>query len=296
MSNLVAATGGYHVIKPLQYVEETAFATTPSSASFSWIGIVDTLSPVADMSAIEFRKVGSEDLTDLAKGIEQYTTSIEYSLQNTNFLKYGTQAQGGGTQTPDRSLSLVFSIRLNNTENYVKLLGTRINSTKVSGKAGEPHKVSMELFSNDITPASTNVNIGGTVVYTSDPGTAPWIFSNGGNNPVSINSNPLAVTEIEVDTGRNAERIFTLGSSKVQYLPVKNREVKGSFTVVWTSTGSYADLTNFVARSMQWILTSGSSINLGSVNLTKLDSFAIKPEDIVYEKFSYTARTLSVSG
>lgn len=296
MSSLIAASGGYHVVKPPQYVEEYTYASTPSSASLSWIGIVYTFSPTADMTPIEFRKVGSEDLTDQAKGTEQYTTTIEYELQNTNFLKYGVQAQGGGTQTPDNSLSVVTSLRLNNTENFIKLLGARINSLKVAGKAGESHKTTAELFSNDITPASTNVSIGGTPNYTSDPGTKPWTFANGGANPVSASGRALPTTEIEVTVNRNLERIYTLGSNKVQYLPAKNREITGSVTLVWLSNGAYVDLQDFNNQSARWILSSGSSLELGQLNWSKLDSFTVKPDNVIYEKYSFIARTISVSG
>ena len=296
MSSVTPATGGYNTVKPPQYVEEYTFTSTPSGASMSWIGVIDNFSPSADVSAIQFRKVGSEDLTDIRKGTEVFTAALDYAPQNSNFLDYGLQAQGGGSGTIDKSLSIIFSAKLNGTENFIKLLGTKINSTKVSGKAGEPHKVSMELWSYDITQPSTSVAVGGTVNYTSDPGTAPWTFANGGSSPISYAGASFPVTEIEVEVKRNLERINTLGNTKLQYLPAKAREVTGAFTVVWQSTGSYYNLIDFNNNSMQWILTSGTSLNLGNVNLTKLDGFTFKPTDTVYEKYSFVARNISVVG
>ena len=295
--SVVAATGGYHIVKPPQYVEEYVYSTIPAAASMSWIGIVDGFSPTADMKPIEFRKVGSEDLTAQVKGPEEYTVAIDYSIQNTNFLKYGMQAQGGGTQTPDNSLTLLTSLRLNNVENYILALGSRVHSIKVTGKVGEGHKVSAEIYSAEITSASTGLGV--TPVYTSDPGTTPWVFSDGGTAPVQVGALAaigLPATEIDVTVTRNLERIWTLGGTKVQYLPAKHREIKGSFTLVWTSSDPYVDLKDFNTQSMRWIMKSSSSIELGNVNYTKLDSFTLKPTEVVYEKYSFTARTLSVSG
>jgi hypothetical protein len=294
MSTLQAATGGYHVQKAPQFVDEYSFASTPTSASFSWIGVVDNFSPTADMSALEFRKVGSEDLTDQRKGTEVYTTSLEYFPQNATFFRRGVIAQGGGIGSPDNAVTVLTSVLLNGTENYIKLLGTRINSVKFTGRAGEPHKIATELWSYDITRASTDPNISGIITYTSDPGTSPWTFADGGNTPVSVSGNALPVTEMEANVTRALERIPTLGGNKVQYLPAKNRDIKGSFTTVWTTAGHYYNLQDFNGQSMQWILTSGTSLEMGNVNFTKLDSFSIKPTDIVYEKYSFTARSISV--
>lgn len=253
------------------------------------------ISPTADVQPIEFRKVGSEDLTAQARGAEAYTTTVEYELQNTNFLKYGTQAQGGGTQTPDRSLTLLTSIRLNNTENFLIFRGTRINSVKIAGKAGESHKASAELFSNAITAASTGTDLGGTVNYTSDPGTAPWTFSTGGSSPVRVDGLTVPCTEIETTINRNLERIWTLESTKIQYLPPKHREITGSLTLVWVTSGNYVDLTAFNSKTGMWVLGGSSSINYGNMYFNKLDSMTLKPDNVVYEKYSFTANTVSVA-
>lgn len=289
-------TGGYLVVKQPQYIEETTFGTTPTvSPTFNWIGIVDNFDPTADMQAQYIRQVGSEDAVKSLLGKETYQTKLEYLLQNSTFAKYATQAQGGGAGTIDKSLSVLTSVKIAGTENFIFLKGSRIKTFTLSGKPGEAIKASADIISKQKTTPSTSHGLT-TPTFATDPATAPFNFNDGGANPVSFGALNLDVTEISVSFERNLEPIYVLGDTKLKYLPPKAREIKGNFTVIWDETTKYADLVALTERTLTWVLkTAVSTLTLSNVSLNKLDSLAMKPEDVIFEKFSFTARSASLS-
>ncbi len=289
-------SGGFLVVKQPQDVEETTFGVTPTaSPTFNWIGAVESFDPQADMSAQEVRQVGSEDAYKVLLGKEVYNAKIEYLLQASRFAKYVVNAQGGGSGTIDKSLSILTSVKLNGTENFVFLKGSRVKSLKLAGKPGEPIKASAELVCKEITTPSALHGLT-TPTFASDPATAPWNFQDGGTSPITFGGTALDVTEINITFERNLEPIYVLGDTKLKYLPPKHRGVKGDMTILWTGTSNYADLLALTERTLVWTLKTGvSTLTLNNVSLNKLDSLTMKPEDVLFEKFSFTARAASLS-
>lgn len=289
-------TGGYLVVKQPQYVEESTFGTTPAASPIlNWIGIIDNFDPTVDIQAQYIRQVGSEDAIKSILGKETYQAKLEYLLQNSAFAKYATQAQGGGAGTIDKSLSILTSVKIAGTENYIFLKGSRIKSFKLSGKPGEPLKASADIIAKQKTTPSTTHGLT-TPTFATDPATAPWNFNDGGANPVTWGALALDVTEINVSFERNLEPIYVLGDTKLKYLPPKAREITGDFTVTWDETTKYADLVALTERTLSWVLKSATStLTLSNVSLKKLDSLAMKPEDVIFEKYSFTARSASLS-
>ena len=83
-------TGGWLVLKNPQYVEEVTYGTFPTNPAMSWIGVVGSCQPRADMQSIMVPQVGTEDLKYILKGGEVYSIELEYGLQNSTFTKYAS--------------------------------------------------------------------------------------------------------------------------------------------------------------------------------------------------------------
>ncbi len=156
----VIPSGGWSVLKNPQWVEESVYGAFPTNPTMNWIGAIDNFDPKADMQSIMIPQVGTEDLKYILKGAEVYTIDLEYGLQTSTFAKYGISSQGGGAATIDKSLSVLFSAKLNAVENYVELLGSRIGSFTISSQAGQLTKAKCQILAKAIPIPFTSSPIG----------------------------------------------------------------------------------------------------------------------------------------
>jgi hypothetical protein len=294
----ITPSGGWFVVKNPQFVEEATYGIFPTNPAMNWIGAVDNFDLKADMQSIMFPQVGTEDLKYILKGAEVYTMDLEFGLQTSTFAKYGISSQGGGAGTIDKSLSILFSAKLNAVENYVELLGSRIGSFTISSQAGQLTKAKCQLQTKAIPIPFPSSPIG-SGSFASDPATNPWTFYDGGSNPVTINSgspvNP-DVREFSVTFERNLERLHVLGQSQQKFLPPKQRRITGNFTIVWEDVNQYTNLTADLPATITWVLKFGTStLTLSGCKIHKLDDFKFSPTEVVYEKYGFSALTASIT-
>ena len=291
----ITPSGGWFVVKNPQYVEETTYGTFPTNPAMNWIGAVDNFDPKADMQSIMVPQVGTEDLRYILKGAEVYTMDLEFGLQTSTFAKYGIGSQGGGAGTIDKSLSVLFSAKLNTVENYVQVLGSRIGSFTISSQTGQLTKAKCQLQAKAI-PLPSSVSPIGSGSFATDPASNPWTFYDGGANPVTIGAVNPDVREFSVTFERNLERLHVLGQSQQKFLPPKQRRITGSFTIVWEDVNQYTNLTSDTGVTITWVLkTATSTLTLSGCKLHKLDDFKFSPTEVVYEKYGFSALTASMT-
>ncbi len=291
----ITPSGGWFVVKNPQYVEEATYGTFPTNPTMSWIGAVDNFDPKADMQSIMVPQVGAEDLKYIVKGAEVYTMDLEFGLQTSTFVKYGISSQGGGAGTIDKSLSVLFSAKLNAVENYVQVLGSRISSFSISSQTGQLTKAKCQLQAKAIPVPSSSSPIG-SGSFATDPATNPWAFYDGGANPVTIGAVNPDVREFSVTFERNLERLHVLGQSQQKFLPPKQRRITGSFMVVWEDVNQYTNLTSDTGVTITWVLkTATSTLTLSGCKVHKLDDFKFSPTEVVYEKYGFSALAASMT-
>ncbi len=291
----ITPSGGWFVVKNPQYVEEATYGTFPTNPTMSWIGAVDNFDPKADMQSIMVPQVGAEDLKYILKGAEVYTMDLEFGLQTSTFVKYGISSQGGGAGTIDKSLSVLFSAKLNAVENYVQVLGSRISSFSISSQTGQLTKAKCQLQAKAIPVPSSSSPIG-SGSFATDPATNPWTFYDGGANPVTIGAVNTDVREFSVTFERNLERLHVLGQSQQKFLPPKQRRITGSFMIVWEDVNQYTNLTSDAGVTVTWVLkTAVSTLTLNNCKIHKLDDFKFSPTEVVYEKYGFSALAASMT-
>ena len=289
------------MVKVPQYVEEASYPTAdtdPTNPAFQWIGMVDSYDPKADMAHLLQRQVGSEDLKQMVKGAEAYDISLAYKLQTSTFSKYAIQAAGGGVGTIDKSLFIYASARLGGptgTENFIRANGCRINRYTLRARTGGPIEASAEIIARNIIFNTTLVTLG-TGSLATDPATAPFMFYDGGANPVTFGTRTPDVREMEVTFNRNLERVHVLGLSKQKFLPPRFRSIEGRFTILWEDLNQYTDLTGDTAQTLTWVLkTATSTLTLTGCKYRKLDSLVLQPEALALERYSFTALSASIT-
>lgn len=294
-----APSGGWFVTRHPEYVEESTFGVFPTNPDLSWIGPSESWDPRSDIPPYEVRYLGSEDPHSLLRGIEAYEFTLEHFMQASTWCKYAINPQGGGAGSIDKSLSIAAGIRMGGaagTVYYYKMLGCRPRSLTLTGRPGEAHRCRMELVCRQIpTPGSSDPV--GTGSWASDPGSPPWFFTSGGQNPITVGGATVPVTEITVTIERNPEVIYVMGSGLAAYIPPKHRSISGSFTLVWMNQNQYTDLQNYTNRTIVWTLNSSPSsvLTLTNCKLHRLDSFTVRPTEVVYERWTFTGLSASLT-
>jgi hypothetical protein len=287
---------GALVVKNVQYAEESSYGVFPTNPAMLWIGAIQHAELKGDMQTIMVPQLGTEDLKYQMKGAEVYTLDLEYAFQTSTFAKYGTQSQGGGAGTIDKSLSLLMSAKMSGTENYIQMTGARIDSLTISSKTGDYTRVKCTVKGKAI-PVPSASNPIGSGSFASDPGTAPYSFYSGGTNPINIGGVTPDVREISVSFARNLDPLHVLGQSQHKFLPPKHRRITGSFNLVWEDTNQYTNLTaGTTINTLTWPINfGGPTLTLNNLELNRLESWRFDPTEVVFEKYGCTALTASLS-
>ena len=300
----IIPTTGAQVIKPPQLVEEGYPATAadygvmPGTPTFTWIGLNPQVEPSQDPDIQEVNAIGYEDVQAILQGKQADMAKLTYNPQDSLFLKRAINsvnwASGSTVNNISATFQLLYSINMNNVENFIALGGCRVNTLKLTSTAGEPLKVEAEIWGQLLAAPTASGPSGAS--YANNPGTKPWNFSDGGATPFTLNSTNIVITMIEADFSRNLKRIHALQSTSNIDLPPTNREITGKMTVVWANATYMTALEALTEQTGVLTLKSGTStLTLTNMSFRKLDSLTTGPKDVVYEKYSWGARSAVVT-
>jgi len=301
MTNIVPTTGA-QVVKAPQYIEEGYPATPanygvmPASPTFVWIGLNSQIEPSQDPDIQERIAVASEDVQAILQGKQADMIKLTFDVQSSTFLKYAINAVNWTTPTGTvaATFSLLYSILMNGTENFITINGCRPNSLKLKVAAGQNLTADMEVWGAFLNPPTVTGPT--TPTYATPVSTAPWNFTDEGTTPVTIGGTNVVITDIEADFARNLKRLHTLQSYKNIDLPPTTRNITGKMTVVWSNSTYMVDLEALTESSMVWTLKSSTStITFTNMSFRKLDSLTTSPKEVVYEKYSWAARSATVT-
>lgn len=265
-------TTGAQVVKNLEYVEEATYGTTPTNPAMIFLAESAVWSPGINMTLEEFARLGSEDPYKILTGREEYQSTLTLGISNSTFIKYGINARVGAG-TIDKALSIALSYKINNVENFVRLLGSRINEVTVRGSPdNNTLQCTATVLSKSITTPSTTDFIGiGTHATASTA--APFTYTEGGVNPVTWGGTVFETTNIEMRVARNLDRIYVMGAAQNQFLEPTNRRFAGTWSVVYLNTTPETDLKAGTAKNLVWTLKSAiSTITVTNAKLSTLDS------------------------
>jgi hypothetical protein len=285
-----SAIGGWLVPKKLEYVEENSYGITPASPSYSQIGYNALVNINAPTNLTPLLQPGSEDPQVLQeRRIDEYNIDVQYRPYDTVFAKYGVNAQGGGSGTIDKSLSLAMSILLGGgpTETFIQALGCRIDNIRIGGKAGGPITVKAKIACRNIPVPSTTILAG---TFAANPSTVPIQFKDGGAQPVSIGGTQYNINSINIQADRGLDRIPQPGTNIAQIILPTTRKITGTVGIVWLTTANYSQLVNDTPFTLVWTLkTGGSTLTLTGCRFKMLSSLSLTPISTVYEQYALEA-------
>src|ERR1041385_3464874 len=180
--------------KLMQYVEESTFATTPTSAAFVDASIINSTRTTYENATETYRKLGRRTLYKLIKMGVMFPWSCSFSPVDTSIIRYGTEngnTAGTLTGTIDKSLTFVNSIFANSggtlTEYFILRTGCKCDSITVTTTSKGMVTVDMNWLASNITAVTTANGGLTTPVFVASPTTStPWSNLTGGTSKLSI--------------------------------------------------------------------------------------------------------------
>jgi hypothetical protein len=212
--------------KLMQYVEESTFGTTPTSASFVDASIINSTKTTYENATETYRKLGKRQLYKLIKMGVMYPWSCSFSPISTTLMRYGTEnGINAGTQTGtiDKSLTFVNSIFANSggtlTEYFILRKGCKCDSITVTTTSKGMVTVDMNWLASTITP--TTAASGGltTPTFVASPTTAtPWSNLTGGTSKLSLDAVIYPFKSASFTVNNNLDPVDIDGSAAIQAL------------------------------------------------------------------------------
>lgn len=254
-------TTGVLFVKTPQYVVEATEGTTPTaSPSFTAFGAVDSLSLKVNNNFVDVSQLGAEDLITIIQGMNSYETNLKMTVLNSTVVKRAVNAANYGTPTGtvSETFTLLFSIYLNGTENFILCKGSRIKDVSFTRDVGRADEWSINLIHTTITTPSSSSGLT-TPTYASTPSGTVWGWLDGGANPVSWNAAGIDAKRISLTVNRNTDADYILGATDPTSTQTHGRRIGGDFTVLWSSTTIEADYKAGTARSLAIVVKSATS-------------------------------------
>jgi len=283
--------GAWLTVKELQFCEETMYGTLPASPTFTPVGYEPRVMFRFDPKMLVIPQPGTEDPETIQAGnSNEITWDVTYRMTDTTFAKYGVNAQGGGSGTIDKSLTLLLSVRLNaTTETWIVLQGARPDTTIISGRAGGVLEARI-IGKSQTMPVPVQSDPGYT--YATSSTAQPIQLKDGGLTPLTIAGVSYDVTSITVNVTRNLSVLPRPGSHTPQIILPQNRQITGNFGICWETLGLLTILGTQAAPNLVWTLSTslGSTLTVGSTQFTKLNSLQFSNGDpAVIENYAYQA-------
>ena len=244
MSLLYPPTTVHRYLKLMQYVEESTFGTTPSSAAFVDASVINSVSTTYENITELYRKLGRRTLYKYITMGSARTWSCSYSPVDTALMRYASElgnALGTATGTIDKSLTFVNSGYRNTAgsngpllEYYVLRKGSKCDSMTVTTSSRGMVTVDMNWISSTIAIPVSTANGGLTTpTFVASPTTAtPWSNLTGGTSKLTIGGVVYPFKTATFTVNNNLDAVDVDGNPDIQALEPTTKEVTFSAELI----------------------------------------------------------------
>ena len=269
---MVSTTSPVLFVKHPQWVAEATEGTIPTaSPSFTSLGAVKSAAIKINGNFVDVAQLGAEDLITIVQGQQDYETQFTLSIVNaTSIIARLIGAYNYATPSGliNETISIIFSVYLNGTENYIICKGSRIKEGSINFDIGKETEVTVSFVHTTITTPSSSHGLT-TPTFASLPSGAVYDWVAGGTTPVSWNASGILCKKFTLNIARNSKADYTLGNLDPHSSQAHGRRISGDFTTLWTNTTLETDFKAGTARTLAVVLkTSVSTITITSAKIT----------------------------
>lgn len=284
------------VVNPPQWVAESTEGTTPTaSPSFTALGAVQTIALKINGNFVDISQIAAEDLVTIIQGQQEYETQYTLHVVNaTSILNrlFNAYNYSTPTGTVNETVSILFSIPINGTTNYIICKGSRIKDGSITLEVGKPLTVTVTFTHTTISTPNSSHGLTTPTLVTAISGTV-WGWLDGGTTPVTWNSSAIDCKKITVNINRNTKPDYTLGNVDPHSSQAHGRRISGDFATLWNTTTLETDFKAGTARTLAIVLkTATATLTCTSSKLvdysrdTSTDSDEAIPEQTTFRCLS----------
>ena len=274
------------IVKELQFVGETDTVTTPAnygvtpnSATMIIAGNNTEINIQPDVQHLDVSVLGSEDVIDAVKTQSLYAFTLRNNPVNLNLWKFLWNASGGGTDSPDESISFTYSYLLNGTEHYQHMRGCRPTSGTLSIARGMWEQT-MTFVCQDITVPNTTSGDPGTPTYlTSETTSSPIVHSDGGGSPFTYNAITYGERSFSTTVTRNMAVMAVNGINDITYTKAADRAITFTADVIAGTASSETAL---------YTLYESKDADAASYKFNSTGPITLTYDNCVLTDYSYT--------
>lgn len=266
------------------FIEEINYGETPSGVgqpAMVAVGIVQEVEPALDPSLVKIRGLGSRDLHYIRRGLRYADLKVTYAPQNINFLQHATTLTSLSVEVFYEKSSGVISLNHK---------GCRINSLTAEASAEEIMKVTAELIGQNVVVGTAK--IGASYGDYSD---APLVWY---DTYVKKGANTLSkVVDYHFTIGNNLRRVPVIRTTDgylLKYLPGRQRELSGEIVCDFETKEELDEIVNDTEFTLEFGL-GGTHKAVFSNCKWSTSSLATRIEELVSQKLSFTAKSVTVS-
>ena len=232
-------TGSWKFVKPPQIIEETSFGVPPAAPAFALVGNVTELTPNAGIEKQSDRTLGTALISSQTKLMNTDTSSIGFKVWpslGVDFLKRvmnpaDPDAPAGNNGS---SFTLAYSQKVDGTEVYTALVGTKISTGSLEISKDGGLMVNAEMQSYRIYEGLADLTSIGITTPTYKavadyPAELPWSSLTGGVDPFTLDAVSVPVDRIKFDVNHNLVADSPNGSDGVEFLEASLRDVTFDF-------------------------------------------------------------------
>lgn len=295
---MAKGTASQFFTKVPQIAAETVEGTPNASATFVNIGAVMSLSIKKDGGWQDISQLGAEDLIALIQGLQTYETQVKFAAINSTFAKRFINASNETTPagTISESFTMVCSIPLNGTENYIVFKGSRGKDIEFTREAGKADEFTVTMVHTKITVPATSSGLTSPVFDSAASGAVFSSYS-GGSNSVSWGGTPLDCKKITVKINRSTNPDHTIGNPDPFGTKQHGRRITFDFDVIWTTNALETDYENGTAKTLAIVVkTAVSTFTISSGYLTShTKDFASDDDSMAVEKCTGKALACAIT-
>lgn len=277
--------------QPVEYVEETSFATEESDGTYQWIGLVTSFSPTIATESETAKYLPDDasgiDLSSLTnvKVSELHNVDVTYHPQDLTFLQYFTGAAGS---LSDSLTSIQFGEQDKDNGEFHRLLGAVGEEFTLSIEEDSIAEVDGSFLAAADTTWSDTDYIGTGGSHATANTAEPLSYDDLGNVQWGGAALTDAVESLELTVSNSLEVVkdpdSTLDSHIEAIAPV-DREVTVDIGITFSSFSMASDVRSLTSQDLTFEFPAGTTWTVSDVAFPELP-WELGPEDLVSDSLS----------
>ncbi len=290
-------TTALDVTSHLQYIPETTGGSFPTSGTMTYIAPMAQVAIQYSRAVIPIGNIGTFDVRNQLAGLKSGAIIMSNMLPyNRTFMQQCINR--GGTNSADQTVAMFMKANVGGTaaanQMNITMNFAKPNAITIPGMPGAP--IVMEAAVLGRFPTIGTANPTSSLGTATDPSTAPWMFSDGGDTPIAIDGAYPVVGGISLTVRQNINAVYGVGPTDHLALPTGRRYIMGRISLLHTGLTYYSNVSNSTAATLAWTLKTGSgTITCYNVVFGNGQIIYDIAGDEIYEIYPFRAGSLTLS-